>query len=54
MTTTTTEIVRADGTINEAAWDARFGAGDYARIMAQGETAAWIAEHPATVDRYAG
>jgi hypothetical protein len=52
--TTTAEIVRADGTIDEAAWDARFGAGDYARTMADGETAQWIAEHPQTVDRYAG
>ena len=48
------EIVRTDGTIDEAAWDAVFGQGDYARIMADGETAAWIAEHPETVDEYAG
>ena len=43
----------ADGMTYEDAWDAVFGAGDYARTMADGETAAWIAEHPQTVDRYA-
>lgn len=43
-------IVREDGSIDPAAWDAYFGDGDYARLEAEGQTWAALAAEVGVVE----